>query len=489
MHKLTKTDFIQLLNCPQSLWLLKNKPEAYKEYEAEFSLFLQKLIREGYEVEEYVTQMFKDVKDLEQLPTNKSLSVINSPGFYSQVALETSEGVYARLDLVESLGDKVIDIYEIKSSTSIKKDKRHNHLKDIAFQKYVAQQNGLTVRDVIHVHLNKEFIKDGAITPEHLLVLENVNDAVVEIYDATCEEIKIGTDFINQDSISEHACDCLDKTSSNHCDTFRYFNRDIPTHSIYDLQRINQKKILELRELTVSDITDIPTEYKLSPYQELQQLSLQRGEPIIDKQEVKDALSKLTFPLYFFDYETLPFAVPRVNGYGPHQHTPVQFSLHILEKNGSLEHREYLAQMLEGPEKLLLKMQEYIGTTGSLVSWYASFEISKNREMKELYPEFASFLTDINNRTFDLMDPFRKDYVDAKFHGSNSIKSVLPVLVPELSYKDLEIQGGTMAVDAAERLYDMTDPNEIQEIRKAMLAYCELDTLAMVKIYQKLLEI
>jgi len=57
------------------------------------------------------------------------------------------------------------------------------------------------------------------------------------------------------------------------------------------------------------------------------------------------------------------------------------------------------------------------------------------------------------------------------------------VLVPDLSYKALDVQSGTMAVDAAERLYNMTDPDEIQELRESMLKYCELDTKAMVKIY------
>jgi hypothetical protein len=486
MQQLTKTDFIQFLSCPNSLWLLKNKPEIFSDYKGEFSLFLEKLVREGYEVEEYVLKLYPDAIDLEHVPADQVKEKLKNPGFYTQVTLTTKDRLSARLDLIEVLEDGSLDIYEIKSSISIKKDKKHNHLKDITFQKYVAEQNGYTVRNVIHTHLDKEFVKLGEIDPKELIVFENVNEEVAEIYDRTIEEIKAGVEYINRDSINENMCTCLDTTRSNHCDTFTYFNKNIPERSIYELNNIRDKKIQTLRDDGTYKIADIPEDFKLSEYQKLQQLSVIKGEPIIDWENIKETLGALEFPLYFFDYETLPFAVPRVNGYKPHQHTPVQYSLHVLDENGDLEHFEYLAESLEKPQKLIESMKKYIESKGTLVSWYASFEKTRNKEMAELYPEHKEFLLQINDRTFDLMDIFKKDYVDAKFLGSQSIKKVQPVLVPDLSYKALDVQNGTMAVDSAERLYDMTNPDEIKKLRTAMLEYCKLDTLAMVKIYEVL---
>ena len=487
MHQLTKTDFIQFLNCPNSLWLLKNKPEVFTECKSDFSLFLEKLVREGYEVEEYVMKLYPNVIDLEHYPSKEVEDKMKIPGFYSQTTLTTPEGLFARLDLIKVLEDGSIDIYEIKSSTSVKTDKKHNHLKDIAFQKYIAVQNGYTVNNVIHTHLNKDFVKNGEINTHSLIVFENVNEAVDEVYKRTVEEIKIALEHINMPTISEKSCSCLDTTRSNHCDTFKYFNKDIPKYSIYELNNIRDKKIQILRDDEVYKIADIPEDFKLSEYQQLQQLSILKNKPIVEWTNIKETLDELEYPLYFFDYETLPFAVPRVDGYKPHQHTPVQYSLHILEKGGSMQHFEYLAEKLEKPQKLIESMKECIRTKGTLVSWYASFEKTRNKEMAELYPEHADFLIDINDRTFDLMDIFKKDYVDANFLGSQSIKKVQPVLVPELSYKDLEVQSGTMAVDAAERLYNMTDNTEIEELRDSMLKYCELDTLAMVRIYEALM--
>jgi hypothetical protein len=486
MHRLTKTDFIQFLNCPNSLWLLKNKPDLYNTYKGEFSLFLEKLIREGYEVEEYVARLYPQAVDLEHCTSEEVVNHLKIPGWYTQATLATDSGLYARMDMIEVTSSNTLTIYEIKSSTSVKTDKKHNHLKDICFQQFVAEENGYVVSAVQHVHLNKEFVKAGDINPAELLQIEDVTEAVSAIYAQTKEEIKAALEHINRSEINESLCTCIDTTRANHCDTFLYFNQSIPEHPIYELNNIRDAKIQVLRGGNVVSIGEISADFKLSPYQTLQKQSVDRGAAIIDHQAIAEALSDLAFPLYFFDYETLPFAVPRVSGYKPHQHTPVQYSLHILHEDDSLVHHEYLADNLEPPEKLIQSMQEHIGTTGTLVSWYASFEKTRNREMAELYPAYEPFLTNLNDRTYDLMDIFKKDYVDARFEGSQSIKKVQPVLVPDLSYKALEVQSGTMAVDAAERLYEMTDESEIAELREAMLQYCKLDTLAMVKIYQNL---
>jgi hypothetical protein len=484
--QLTKTDFIQFLSCPNSLWLLKKKPGVFAEYKSEFSLFLEKLVREGYEVEEYVMKLYPDVIDLGHYSSEDVKEKLLENGFYSQATLTTQEGLFARLDLIEVLDNGSIDIYEIKSSTSVKKDKKHNHLKDIAFQKYVAEKNGFIVNNVIHTHLNKDFVKSGDIDARDLIASKNVKEEVAEVYDRTVEEIKAGLEHIKRDSINEDICTCLDTTQSNHCDTFTYFNKNIPDNSIYELNNIREKKIQALRDNEIYKIADVPEDFKLSDFQKLHQLSIIKSEPIIDWDNISKVLNELEFPLYFFDYETLPFAVPRVDGYKPHEHTPTQYSLHILHKNGKIEHFEYLTERLQKPLGLIESMKQYIGPKGSFVSWFASFEKTRNKEMSSLYPEYANFLSNINERTFDLRDIFLNDYVDALFHGSRSIKDIQPVLVPDLSYKTLDVQSGTMAVDAAERLYSMTDPAEIKELRNDMLEYCKLDTLAMVKIYEVL---
>ncbi|MFC1622454.1 DUF2779 domain-containing protein, partial [Patescibacteria group bacterium] len=210
----------------------------------------------------------------------------------------------------------------------------------------------------------------------------------------------------------------------------------------------------------------------------------------IEEENIKEELEQLEYPLNFLDYETFAPFVPLFDGYRPHQKMVFQYSLHIQEKpDGKFKHYSYLAKDWEDPSKKLVKdLKEKIKDKGSVIAWYMSFEKGRNSEMGERYPEYMSFFEDINNRMFDLMNVFKKGYyVHKDFHGSASLKRVLPVIVPELSYGDLEIHEG---MEASNKWRDMVDPKtnkkESEQIYNNLLKYCELDTLAMVKILERL---
>ena len=486
--KLTKTDFIQYLNCPKSLWLLKHKPDVYQQYESGFSSFLKKLIREGYEVERYVKELFPQAKNIGTVDTKEIKKILSQEtGMFLQTVFQTDSGVFARVDVLEIHEDKTVSLYEVKSATSIKTDTKHNHLKDVAFQQYVLAQNGYVIKHLYLINLNKDFVKTGSIDPQELLKVVQVDALVAKIFNKTVSEIESALALVKQTEIDETCCSCLDKTRANHCDTFKYFNPNLPQDSIYSLRKISVSKIKKLRGLGIKKISEVPLDFELSSYQILQRESVNQGRPIINREQIRETLASLKFPLYFFDYETLPFAVPKIDGYKPHQPLPVQYSLHILSEEGQVQHFEYLAETLEPPQKLVAELKKQIKPIGTLISWNKSYEGRINTETAELYPEYLNFLQDLNERTFDLMDIFKADYVDAKFDGKNSIKFVQPVLVPQLSYKKLEIQNGTMAIEATEKMFTATNSKTTTEVRRALLKYCELDTLAMVEIYKKLI--
>ena len=485
--QLTKTDFIQYLNCPESIWLLKNKPNEYPN--GEFSLFLEKLIKEGYEVEEYAKQLFPTGIDLPENSTpqfTKQQLVSNNTIFF-QPSFVTEKGVFARIDILEKLDNDSYHIYEIKSSTSIKKDKKHNHLKDACFQKYVLQECGIKVAKVSIINLNKEYVRQGYIISNELLNITEVTEELDDLYSTVVNEINAGVNFINKEIINQDECSCRYKTRSNHCDSFKYFNKDIPEYAIYEIGRISAKKVVELVEHNHTAILDIPLGFDLNTKQQAQVESVKQEAPIINKTAIENTLSKLKFPLHFVDYETYASAVPKVNGMSPHKHLVFQVSIHTLQKNGGLKHFEWLGKKMELPLEMLNQMQEFTDLTGTFISWNAPFEIGRNKDMINWLPQFTNYLTYMNSNMFDLMDVFKTDYVDYRFHGSTSIKKVLPVLCPQFSYQNLEVQDGTMALDTWGRM--VTDPNfkgDIEQARKNLLDYCELDTLAMVEIYKKI---
>jgi hypothetical protein len=239
----------------------------------------------------------------------------------------------------------------------------------------------------------------------------------------------------------------------------------------------------------------VPDDFELTENQKNQVLAAKLGQPIIHDGEIKNELAKLKFPLYFLDYETISTAIPMFDGTKPYQQVCFQYSLHVLNKpeDGEEEmiHREFLAKEEDGNPvpKLLKQLAEDIGPTGNVIVWNQSFEMSRNKEMGEMYPEYKKFLLDVNERVYDLMEIFSKQlHVHPEFLGKTSIKYVLPVLVPELSYKNLEIQNGGMA---CLRWYEMVAkemPKEDAEaIYKNLLIYCGLDTLALYKIYEHLI--
>ena len=106
-----------------------------------------------------------------------------------------------------------------------------------------------------------------------------------------------------------------------------------------------------------------------------------------------------------------------------------------------------------------------------------------------MYEDLREDLLKLNDRVVDLMDIFLKRfYYQKEMKGSHSIKYVLPALFPndeELDYEKLNIKNGSMAMNAFPRLY-LKDDSEIKQIREDLLKYCCLDTLAMVRILEKL---
>ena len=249
---------------------------------------------------------------------------------------------------------------------------------------------------------------------------------------------------------------------------------------IQKIENVTEDFLLDAEEINANK----KNPNKLNKKQCQQVQSAIQCEPIIDQKKIQEMLETLVFPLYFFDYEAASSAIPKIIGTRPWQQIPFQYSLHIVDANGTLTHKEYLNETLSGADGVVSSLCEAIGDTGSVVSWHASYEKTMNKEMAKMYPQYAEKLQDINDRMFDLEDIFKEAYTDAAFSGSTSIKKVLPILCPNLSYKNLGVQDGTQAM---EQWFTMvTEKNEQQRttIHTNLLEYCKLDTLAMVELYR-----
>src|SRR5690606_38930537 len=314
-------------------------------------------------------------------------------------------------------------------------------------------------------------------------------DKLEVLYSNVVNQINAASNFINKETINETECSCKYNTRSNHCDSFNYFNTTIPKYSIYEIGNIRAKKIGQLLDNEQLAIIDITLDFELNINQQTQVQSVKQEQPIINIPNIRTELNKLKFPLHFIDYETYASAIPKLDGLSPHKHLTFQVSIHTLTEDGTLTHFEYLLDDMKMPIDMLQAMQDFTGSNGTFISWHASFEIGRNKDLIEWLPQFADYLTYINEHTFDLETIFKKDYIDYRFHGSSSIKKVLPVLVPEVTYSDLDVSNGTMALDTwGTMVLDKDFKEDKETTRKNLLEYCKLDTLAMVKLYDVLIQ-
>jgi len=487
---LTKTDFKEYLICPKWLWVKKKKSELYVE--GEMSLFLEKLIKDGYEVEDFAQKLFPE--GIELTGSRESLisdtkDLLEKHQTMFQATFQTNEGLFIKVDaLVFNTDTKKWDLYEIKASSEIKTDLQHNHLKDITFQTITAVEAGVEIGESYIIHINKEYRRDGEIDIQELFVIEDVTKEVQGLKDEVSLKINEALGFLNQDDISLDGCDCLYKSHGQRCDSFELFNPKVPKYSVHHI--VSGKKLQALLAQDILDVKDIPDDFKLTDKQQVKVDIQKSGKPLIDNDSINETLTSLVYPLYFLDYETFGKPYPVLDGYKTNQQIVFQYSLHVVDEDNSVEHFEYLGDNFEtATTSLVESLKKNIGPVGSVIVWNESFEKGRNKELGIIHPEYNDFLEDVNSRIYDLMLVFKKDYMHPDSFGSASIKKVLPVMVPDLSYKTLDVQDGTMAMSEWERsVQPDLDQDTKEQVRTNLLKYCELDTLAMVEIYKKLKE-
>ena len=457
---ISKTDFLIYLDSPLHLWAVKNNRVENKILD----IYTQHLLEQGYDVEELAIQYAKEhipQKDILIQPTH------------------THENYKARTDiLILNPNTNKWDMYEVKSSTSVKPIHRY----DVTFQ-YLVFKEKYDIGDTYILHLNKEYIKDGDIYLTELFISENVNEYVKKYKEEVIQE-RYNAYLISKMKEGKDIPNCI---KPKDCPCISLCHPQLPEYSIYDINNLtrSEKKIRELESMNIFDIKDVPKDFEFTSKQRFQVNVAQSMNTYINNEDINERFNQLIYPLYFLDYETYGPAIPIFDGYRPFNHIVFQYSLHVKRrKDSELEHYEYLHNQKTDPiPTLLSSLKNLLQDSGSIVVWNKTFEATRNKDMGEIYPEFKDFTDIMNERMFDLMRIFQDQlYDDPLFKGSYSIKNVLPVLVDNLNYKGMDIGEGATAMVS---WYDMVF-NDGKDIRNELLQYCKLDTLAMVRVFEEL---
>jgi hypothetical protein len=486
MKWLTKSDYLKFLVHPAYLWLAKHDkgklPGASDNDLARFAdgdrveLEARKLFPDGILID---PPNFFDSPDI-------TAAAMQQPAITTifQASVLTDTKLYAADDVIVRTQDGW-DLYEIKSATKT----NESHYNDLAFQYLVFAKAGHKIGNCFVVHINPHYERHGEIEPDKLFTITDVTDKVMPLLKKTAKSIVAAGKVIESPTCPDDGFE-LCKNMYAWRDVYRHLHPDIPTTNLLNLTRLGLAQLTELTARGVSSISEIPEDFELGP-QQLAQVEVTRaGSPRIHAEKIAHELASLKYPLYFLDYETFASAIPMWDGIRPYEQMPFQYSLHAIHfKGAKLTQFEYLARGTDNPLEALVKQLSHdLGPEGSVIVWNKDFEMSCNERMARHLPAYKDFLEGVNARVYDLMEIFSNGYyAHPDFLGSASIKKVLPVLVPEVSYKNLAIgEGLTAQVQWMKAARGLMSDEEADRLYQHLITYCGQDTLAMVRIYEVL---
>lgn len=494
----SKSKYCCFKQCPKMIWMQK-----YKSEECILSDATKALMEEGNIVGDLAMQIFGDYTEVTTYKDNK----LDIPAMIEKtneliaskenVICEASfsyNGLYCAVDILKKEEDGY-SIYEVKSSSgNISKHKEYIY--DVAYQKYILTKCGLNVVSTHLININNDYVFDGNLHLNKLFKTTRLDQLVEQEID------KVEQDLIDAKNILEQQTEPnIDLNIGCHaphdCGFWEYCSKHLPRPSVFELYLTGFNKKLDFYKNKILSLEDLSkTGQNLGKIQSMQVAHATQDLPDqIDKVKIKEFLNTLSYPLYFLDFETMKTIIPQYIGTTPNQPIPFQYSLHYIEEeNGEIKHKEFLAESGIDPRRAIAEsLCANIPEDSCVLSYNKSFECSALRKLADAFPDLRNHLMNIENNVKDLLDPFRGGYYYNKAMGNSfSIKKVLPALFPNdpsLDYHQLEdIQNGTSAMTIFPKIKDMPEEEQIRT-RNNLLKYCKLDTFAMVKVWQKLIDV
>ncbi len=483
---LSKSRFLAGLQCPLRLWHRCYNPHLASEV----SPVQQAMFDAGHEVGLLATHLFPGGRLIEEdylhhseavEATREAIGDPSLPALFEAAFL--FDDVRVRADILERRDDGRWNLIEVKSSTSVK----GVYLLDVAIQCYVLQGAGLEIASAGITHLNNRYVYDGKeLELEGLFSFSDLTEEVISAQEEVSRRLSDLKETMRAanppETTPSRFC-----TSPHSCEFWEHCTRHVPEFWVLNLNGITREEFDAMAALDIQDIRDIP------PYFPLDQLQKRIRKCVINQEEYLSPelgreLRDVAYPIHFLDFETVAPAIPRYPGTRPYYSIPFQWSDHVLYRDGTLEHREYLSdEDRDQREEFARSLVKALGRGGSIFT-YTLYEKRVIEELAGHLPQLSDRLRATFGRFKDLHSLVRRYFYHPRFYGSFSLKSVLPALVPEMNYEDLAIQGGNQASLEYLRMIDSSTPQaEKQRIRKALRRYCGQDTIAMVKIREELL--
>ena len=498
MIYLSKSKYCGLWQCPKIAWMKKYKPE---ELSLDGSVVSR--MEAGNEVGDLAMGLFGDYVEVtaynnETLDLSKMIETTKAEMQKgTPVICEASfeyNGLYCAVDILKKEGDGWA-IYEVKSSTKHENstDDKPVYIADVAYQKYVLENCGIKLSGTYLVCLNGDYIFDGTLDINRLFTISDIAGAVAIEEKNIAANLSVAERLLN--SPVEPDIDLSIGCKNPYlCGFWNYCSKHIPKQSVFNLYRMWFSKKIAFYKKGLITYSELLNSSEITNKTQLRQMefALRDKGTYIEKENIRDFLSSLSYPLYFLDFETMQPVIPKYVGTKPYAQIPFQYSLHYIEtEGGELKHKEFLAESGTDPRrKLAEQLCADIPMNVCVTAYNKAFECTRLKELAETFPDLAEHLLNIRDNIVDLLVPFQSGYYyNRAMGGSFSIKSVLPAIFPddpELDYHNLEgVHNGGEAMTIFPKIQFMS-PKEQKAARHNLLKYCELDTYAMVKVWEAL---
>lgn len=447
-HQLSKSTFMYGRQCALRLYLHKFHPELIPPVDEQ----QQQIFDTGTNVGLLAQQLFPngvDASPADPYSYQKSVALTQKLLLTNTVIYEACfqyEGVLCAIDMLVQIQGKWY-AFEVKSTNSVKEP----HVVDAALQYHVITQSGLNLADISIVHFNKNYVRNGIIDVQQLFAVESV-----------LPQVKILQSDIRKNILSLKKM--LDSKERPDIAPGPHCNKPYACPFLAYCQDLHPSTDPE---------PDID--------------ALRAEEPVYDKKALRHWLGELEFPFSYFDFETVMYGVPEFDASSPYQPIPFQYVLFKETASGQITEMGFLGDGKTDPRiPLIEQMLRELGTKGSIISWYMTYEIGIIRGLIRNFPQYATRLEALIPRFVDLIVPFRQKMVHVpSCLNSNSLKVVVPEFVPELAYDDLDIQDGM----AASYMYSQLRAMPValrRKTRQQLEDYCRRDSWAMVAILEKL---
>lgn len=481
---LSKSQYIRGRQCHKSLWLynhrrdLRSVPSASQQAVfdsgTDVGNLAQLLFPGGIEVP-YAGLSFDDQVTQTRQAMTDGVSTIYEATFIH-------DNLFVKVDILHRGADGW-ELYEVKSSTGCKEI----YLDDIAVQWRTLLGCGVELHRAALVHINNQYVRQGEIDVHGLFAVIDVTNEVIARQDAITTEVARQQLLVAGDV---PAIDIGPQCESPYpCDFKGHCWAHIPSPSVFDLRDLGKPDAFALYHQGIIKLEDVAVS-SLGWRQQLQTNGTLLQQNRVDQAVVTSFLDKLWYPLCHLDFETTFMTpVPLFDGTSPYQQIPFQFSLHIEDTPGAeIRHIEFLAEADIDPQEAFLQaLITALPENPCILTWNQTFEMSRLRELAVRFPQWQTAISTILPNIRDLMAPFRdKSIYHWKFNGSYSIKAVLPALVDDLTYKGMAVSNGEDAARGWLKLRGLVSKNEKDQLRSDLLAYCKLDTWAMVMILEEI---